>query len=66
VPHATVGQLLLELVAGILDALAGGLDVVDADAGVAEAAVRLLVTGSDGEVGVVLSAVVVGELGIEE
>lgn len=62
VPHATVRQLLLERVTAILDALAGGLEVVNADAGVTETAVRLLVAVGDGEVGVVLSAVVVGEL----
>lgn len=60
--HATVAQLLLELVPGVLDALAGRLQVVDTDAGVAEPAVRLRVTVDDLVVGVVLGAVVVGEL----
>ena len=40
--HAAVRQLLLEFVAGVFDALASGLNVVDANAGVAKAAVRLL------------------------
>lgn len=60
--HAPVGQLLLELVAGVLDALAGGLDVVDADARVAEAAVGLGVAVVDLVLGVVLGAVVVRQL----
>jgi hypothetical protein len=63
VPHATVGELLLELVAGILDALASGLDVVDGDADVAEAAVGLGVARVDLVLGVVLSAVVVRLVG---
>lgn len=62
VPHAAVGELLLELVPGVLDALARGLDVVDADAGVAEAAVRLRVAVVGLEVGVILGAVVVRQL----
>lgn len=62
VVHSSLGQLLLELVAGILNALASGLEVVDGNAGVAKSAVRVLVSIVDGVVGVVLSAVVVGEL----
>lgn len=62
VVHSSLGQLLLELVAGILDALASGLEIVDGNAGVAKSAVRVLVSIVDGVVGVALSAVVVGEL----
>lgn len=60
--HAAVGELLLELVAGVLDALARGLDVVDGDADVAEAAVRLLVAVVDGVILVSFSAVVMRQL----
>ncbi len=60
--HASVGELLLELITRILDALACRLDVVDGDTDVSEAAVRLLVAVVDG-VGVVgLGAVVMREL----
>ena len=57
VAHAAVGQLLLELVAGVFDARAGCLDVVDADADVAEAAVGFGVAVGDLEVGVVLASI---------
>jgi hypothetical protein len=60
--HAPVRQLLLEPVPGLLDALARGLQVVDADARVAEAAVRLDVAVVDLVLGVVLGAVVVRQL----
>lgn len=62
VPHASICQLLLEFVTGFLDTLARSLDVVDADAGMAETTVRLLVAIDDGEVGVVLGAIVVSKL----
>ncbi len=60
--HAAVAQFLLELVAGVFEALAGGLDAVDADADVAEAFARVAVAVGDFEVGVGLGAVVVGQL----
>lgn len=59
VPHAPIRQLLLEPIAGVLNALARRLDVVDADAGVAETAVRVAVAVVDLVVRVVLGAVVV-------
>lgn len=59
--HASIGELLLELVPSILDALAGGLEVVDGDASVTESSVRILVSIVDGVVGVTLSAIVVSE-----
>lgn len=62
VSHTAVGKLLLELVACILNALARCLNVVDTDAGVSEATVRLLVAVGDREVGVVLRAIVVSQL----
>lgn len=62
VVHSSLGQLLLELVAGIFDALTSGLEVVDGNAGVAKSAMRVLISIVDGVVGVALSAVVVGEL----
>lgn len=62
VPHAPIRQLLLKLVTGILDALAGGLQVVNADAGMAEAAVRLCVAVDDLVLRVVLGAIVVCQL----
>jgi hypothetical protein len=61
VPHATLGKLLLKRVSGILEPLAGCLDVVDRDGDVAVAPVRLGVSVGDAVVGVVLGAVVVGE-----
>lgn len=62
VSHATLGQLLLEGVACILDALAGGLNVVHRDSDVAEAPVGLGVAVDHAVVGVVLGAVVMSEL----
>ena len=61
-PHSAVCQLLLELVASILNAPTGSLDVVYTDAGMAEATVGLLVAIVDGELRVVLCAVVVCKL----
>ena len=60
--HAPIRQLLLKLVPGLFNALARGLQVVDADARVAEAAVRLDVAVVDLVLGVVLGAVVVRQL----
>jgi hypothetical protein len=60
-PHAAIGEFLLEAIACVLDALARGLDVVDADARVAEAAVRLDIAVVDLVVGIIFGAVVVGE-----
>lgn len=60
--HAAVRQLLLELVAGVLDALARGLDVVDADTRVPKASVGLDVAVVDLVGVIVLGAVVVREL----
>lgn len=62
VPHATLGKLLLEGVAGILDALAGGLDVVDGDGEVTESTVGLGIAIYHAVVGIILGAVVVREL----
>lgn len=60
-PHSTVGELLLELVAGVFDALARGLDVIDGDAEVAETAAGVRISAGGFIVGVVFGAVVVGE-----
>jgi hypothetical protein len=60
--HAAVRKLLLEFVAGILEALAGRLDVVDADACVTKTAVRLLVAVVYGIFGVILRAIIVRKL----
>lgn len=62
VSHASLGQLLLERVACILNALAGGFDVVHRDGDMAEAPVGLGVAIDYAVVGVVLGAVVVSEL----
>lgn len=62
VPHAPVRELLLELVPGVFDPLARRLDVVDADARVAEAPVRLGVAVGHLVLRVRLGAVVVREL----
>lgn len=59
--HSAIGELLLKLVAGILDSLASSLDVVYTDANVAEALVRISVTIADLVVVIILSAVVVGK-----
>ena len=61
VSHPAVCKLLLEFVACGFDAGAGGLDVVDGDANVAEATVRRGVAVVDCVVGVVFGAVVVGQ-----
>lgn len=61
VSHAAFGQLLLERVSGILDSLAGRLDVVHGDGNVSESTVRLGVSVHHAVVRVVLRAVVVGE-----
>lgn len=60
--HAAVGQPLLEPVAGLVDARAGSLQVLDAHAGVTKAAVRLGVAVVDPVARVVLGAVVVRQL----
>lgn len=52
--HAAILQLLLELVAGILEALASGLNVVYTDTDMAESLARLLVSVGDLEVRVIL------------
>lgn len=62
VSHGALVQRLLELVAGVEEALAGRLDVVHADASVAKSTVGLFVAIVDLEVGVVFRAVVVSEL----
>lgn len=56
VVHAAILELLLKLVAGILKALASGLDVVYTDADVAKAFTGLLVSVGDLEVGVILGS----------
>ena len=62
-PHLAVGGLLLEADAEGLEAVAGGLHVVDGDGDVAEAAAGVgVAVGVAGEGGVGLGAVVVGEL----
>ena len=61
--HLPVSELLLEADAKLLKACAGGLDVVDGDGDVAEAAAGVgVAAGVAGEGGVGLGAVVVGEL----
>ena len=61
--HLAVGEALLEADAELLEAGAGGLDVVDGDGDVAEAAAGVGVAACvAGKVGVGLCAVVVGEL----
>lgn len=62
VVHAPICQLLLEFVASVLDTLARSLNVINADASVAEATVGLFVPIVDGVVGVILGAVVVRQL----
>ena len=57
--HATIGEFLLELVAGILETGAGGLEVVDGDTGVAKAFVWVLVAVVDLVVLVILGAIIV-------
>lgn len=59
--HTPVGKLFLELVSGILDALASGLEVVDGDASVAESSVGVLVSIVDSVGRIIFSAVVVSE-----
>ena len=61
VPHPTLGKLLLEGIPGILDSLAGGLDVVNGDGNVSKSTVRFGVSIGHTVVGVTLGAVVVGE-----
>lgn len=60
--HATLGQFLLEGIAGIFNALAGSFDVVDGDGEMTKAPVWLGITINDAVVGIVLSAIVVSEL----
>ena len=61
--HLAVGEALLEADAELLEACAGGLDVVDGDGDVAEAAAGVgVAAGVALEGGVGLGAVVVGEL----
>lgn len=62
VAHATVCELLLELVTGILQSLTRSLNVVDRNTKVAEAFVRLGVAIVNRVVGVVFGAIVVCEL----
>lgn len=54
--HAAVLELLLELVAGILETSTSGLNVVYANTDMAEALSRLLVSIGDFEVRVILSS----------
>ena len=61
-PHPPVRQLLLELVARILDALAGSLEVVYRNTGVPEPAVGIAVAVVDFVLRVRLGAVVVRQL----
>ena len=61
-PHSPIRQLLLEFVAGIFDALACGLDVIDGDADVAETAAGVGVAVGGLVIRVVFGAVIVGEL----
>lgn len=60
--HAAVGQLLLEPVPGLLEPPTRRLDVVDRDAEVPEAAVRLHVAVADRVARVILGPVVVRQL----
>lgn len=56
VVHAAVLELLLELVAGILEALTSGLNVVYTNTDMAEAFSRLLVSVRDFEIRIVLGS----------
>lgn len=60
--HTSLGQFLLERIAGVLKALAGGFNVVYGDREVTKAAVGLGVAINHAVVGIILSAVVVSEL----
>lgn len=62
VTHTALGKLLLEGVSGILQSLAGSFDVVHRDSNVSETAVGLSVTVDHAVVGVILRAMVMGEL----
>ncbi|KAI6760727.1 hypothetical protein HG530_009587 [Fusarium avenaceum] len=62
VSHAAVTELLLELVTSILDSLAGSLDVVHRNTGVAKAAIGLLVPVVDLVLRIILGTIVVGQL----
>ena len=59
--HTTIGELLLEWVAGIFNSLASGLDVVDGDSDMSEATVRLSVAIDNVVVRVSLSTIVVSK-----
>lgn len=61
VSHATLGQLLLKRISGILDPLASDFNVVDGDGEMAEASVWLGVAVDDTVLGVVLGTPIVAE-----
>ena len=60
--HSSIRELFLELVTRVLETLATRLQVVDRDAEMPEAAARVGITVGDFKFGVILGAVVVGEL----
>lgn len=62
VTHTALGKLLLEGVSGILQSLAGGLDVVHGNSNVSKTAVGFGVTVDHAVVRVILRAMVMGEL----
>jgi putative Mn2+ efflux pump MntP len=59
--HATLCELLLELIPSIFESLAGRFDVVDRDGDVSETAVGLRVPIGNCVIGVILRAIVVRE-----
>lgn len=61
ISHPTLGEFLLEGVASVLESLAGDLNVVNGDGDVPEASIGFGVAVDDAIIGVVLSAIVVGE-----
>ena len=62
VSHTALCQLLLELVARILESLACRLDIVDRDSKVSKSTMGLSVPIDHAVIGIIFSAVVVGEL----
>lgn len=60
--HATISELLLERIASTFNSLAGRFDIVNRDGNVTKAAMRFRVSVGYAVIGVILCAIVVGEL----